>query len=73
MFQGKSHGQLLALKGQIMARIKSGKAGVDIGYWESLLQQLNAHMARARLRERHQEKLRNKLLALREQVSKTNK
>ncbi|XP_072037569.1 splicing factor Cactin-like [Amphiura filiformis] len=67
VFQGKSHSQLLALKGTIMQRIKSGKAGVDIGYWESLLQQLNAHMARARLRERHQEKLRHKLASLRQQ------
>lgn len=39
-----------------------------LGYWESLQQQLDAHMARARLRELHQEKLRSKLAALRQQV-----
>ena len=39
-----------------------------IGYWESLLQQLNAYMARARLKEQHQEKLKRKLASLRQQV-----
>ncbi|XP_038068849.1 cactin-like [Patiria miniata] len=67
VFRGKKHSQLLALKEQIMRRIKSGDTGVDIGYWESLLQQLNAHMARARLKEQHQDKLQRKLNALRQQ------
>ncbi|XP_041465106.1 cactin-like [Lytechinus variegatus] len=66
VFKNKTHVQLLALKSQIVQRIQSGNA-VDIGYWESLQQQLDAHMARARLRELHQEKLRNKLAALRQQ------
>ncbi|XP_072166596.1 splicing factor Cactin-like [Diadema setosum] len=66
VFKNKTHGQLLALKAQIVARIQSGNA-LDIGYWESLQQQLDAHMARARLRELHQEKLRSKLAALRQQ------
>ena len=35
--------------------------GVDVGYWESLLSQLKAHLARARLRDRHSENLRKKL------------
>ena len=39
------------------------------GYWESLLQQLKAYIARARLRERHQSKLRQKLDELKNQVS----
>ena len=42
------YGQLLALEQQIDERINSGDA-VDIGYWESLLQQLKAHMARVSL------------------------
>nr|XP_054756350.1 splicing factor Cactin-like isoform X1 [Lytechinus pictus] len=66
VFKNKTHVQLLALKSQIVQRIQSGNA-VDIGYWESLQQQLDAHMARARLRELHQEKLRHKLAALRQQ------
>ena len=40
-----------------------------IGYWESLLQQLKAHMARTRLRERHQENLKLKLQKLKQEVS----
>ena len=35
--------------------------GIDVGYWESLLSQLKAHLARARLRDRHSENLRKKL------------
>ena len=38
-------------------------------YWESLLQQLKAHMARMQIRERHQEQLRRKLYRLKQQVS----
>ncbi|XP_071844797.1 splicing factor Cactin-like isoform X2 [Apostichopus japonicus] len=66
IFQGKTHSQLVALQNQINERIKSGSA-VDIGYWETLLQQLSSHMARARLKERHQDRLRNKLAILRQQ------
>ncbi|KAI8481879.1 hypothetical protein Bbelb_404110 [Branchiostoma belcheri] len=66
IFHGKTFGQLVALQQQIMKRIKSGDA-VDIGYWESLLQQLKAHMARARLRDRHQETLRRKLFQLKQE------
>ena len=32
-----------------------------MGYWESLLSQLKAHLARARLRDKHSENLRRKL------------
>ena len=38
------------------------------GYWESLVQQLKAHMAKTRLRERHQEVLRQKLFKLKQEV-----
>jgi hypothetical protein len=44
-----------------------GGEGVDVGYWESLLSQLRAFMARARLRERHQEVLKKKLAQLKEE------
>ena len=40
------------------------------GYWESLLQQLKAFIARAQLKERHQQKLREKLAELKKQVCK---
>ena len=34
---------------------------MDVGYWESLLSQLKAHLARACLRDKHSENLRRKL------------
>ncbi|XP_033339329.1 splicing factor Cactin [Megalopta genalis] len=64
IFKGKTASQLEALQLQIEAKITGKPEGVDIGYWESLLSQLKAHMARARLRDRHQENLRKKLEVL---------
>lgn len=64
VFKGKTAAQLEALQKQIESKI-SGKAdGIDISFWESLLSQLKAHMARARLRDRHQENLLKKLQLL---------
>ncbi|XP_055956096.1 splicing factor Cactin isoform X2 [Patella vulgata] len=60
VFKGKSTNQLKLLETQIKSKLEGGE-GIDIGYWESLLQQLKAHMARTRLRERHQDVLRQKL------------
>ncbi|XP_031563936.1 cactin-like [Actinia tenebrosa] len=68
IFKGKTYTQLIALEKQIYSKISSGDA-VDIGYWESLLQQLKIHMAKARLRERHQRMLREKLMQLRQEKS----
>ncbi|CAL1686589.1 unnamed protein product [Lasius platythorax] len=64
IFKGKTATQLESLQMQIQAKITGKPEGVDIGYWESLLSQLKAHMARARLRDRHQENLRKKLEVL---------
>ncbi|KAG8241557.1 hypothetical protein J6590_084488 [Homalodisca vitripennis] len=61
VFKGKTASQLQALQSQIENKILDKTQGVDIGYWESLLSQLKAHMARARLRDRHQDNLRRKL------------
>lgn len=66
IFGGKTYSQLLALQKQINQKIASGDA-VDIGYWETLLHQLKAHIARARLREFHQTMLRKKLDELKKQ------
>ncbi len=46
------------------------ESGIDIGYWESVLSQLVAQKARARLRERHQNMLAVKLQRLKQQVLK---
>ncbi|KAJ4434462.1 hypothetical protein ANN_23024 [Periplaneta americana] len=67
VFKGKTATQLEALQLQIETKISGKPEGVDIGYWESLLSQLKAHMARARLRDRHQDNLRHKLEMLKAQ------
>ncbi|GIY35955.1 hypothetical protein CEXT_5821 [Caerostris extrusa] len=65
IFKGKTPKQLQAMYRQI--KKKTSEEGVDISYWETLLSRLNAYMARARLRERHEENLRNKLFKLKEE------
>ncbi|XP_034040047.1 cactin isoform X2 [Thalassophryne amazonica] len=64
VFKGKTYSQLQALHLNIEAKIRAGGSNLDIGYWESLLQQVKVYMARARLRERHQDVLRQKLFKL---------
>lgn len=64
IFHSKSYSQLVALEKTMTARIQTGGASLDVGYWESLLSQLKAHMARARLRDNHQELLKSKLYRL---------
>ncbi|XP_025835190.1 cactin isoform X2 [Agrilus planipennis] len=61
VFKGKTAVQLQALQKQIEKKISGKTDGIDVGYWESLLSQLKAHMARARLRDRHQDNLKRKL------------
>jgi hypothetical protein len=61
IFKGKTTTQLNELRTKIEDKLSSKADGVDIGYWESLLSQLKAHMARARLRDRHQSNLKEKL------------
>ena len=67
IFKGKSSSQLEELKRKVEAKISSQQDGLDIGYSESLLSQLKAHMAKARLRDRHQDILRNKLELLKQE------
>ncbi|GJQ80795.1 putative conserved mid region of cactin [Trypoxylus dichotomus] len=64
VFKGKTSAQLAILQNGIESKINGKADGIDIGYWESLLSQLKAHMARARLRDRHQDSLRRKLEVL---------
>ncbi len=66
-FIGKSHQQLALLEIGILKKIKGQEEGVDIGYWETLHGYLKAHMARARLGDRHQETLRRKLAKLKQE------
>ncbi|CAH3023461.1 unnamed protein product [Porites evermanni] len=68
ILNAKTYSQLIAMQKQINQKIKSGDA-VDIGYWETLLHQIKAFMAKARLREFHQVMLRKKLDELKKQKS----
>ncbi|XP_072297398.1 splicing factor Cactin [Eucyclogobius newberryi] len=67
VFKGKTYSQLQALHLNIESKIQSGGSNLDIGYWESLLQQVRVYMAKARLRERHQDVLRQKLFKLKQE------
>uniref|UniRef100_A0A667X097 Splicing factor Cactin n=1 Tax=Myripristis murdjan TaxID=586833 RepID=A0A667X097_9TELE len=67
VFKGKTYSQLQALHQNIETKIRAGGSNLDIGYWESLLQQVRVYMARARLRERHQDVLRQKLFKLKQE------
>ncbi|XP_058469441.1 splicing factor Cactin [Solea solea] len=67
VFKGKTYSQLQALHLKIESTIQAGGSNLDIGYWESLLQQVKVYMARARLRERHQDVLRQKLFKLKQE------
>lgn len=67
VFKGKTYNQLQVIFQGIEGKIRAGGPNLDMGYWESLLQQLRAHMARARLRERHQDVLRQKLYKLKQE------
>jgi hypothetical protein len=69
MFRGKNYDQLVKLEETIKAKIANEQQDIDVGYWESLLAQLKAHMARARLRDRHQKVLYEKLNSLKKEVS----
>lgn len=65
IFKGKNGAQLEALQVEIEKKITGRRDGVDVGYWESLLSQLRAHISRARLRDRHRDTLHRKLELLR--------
>lgn len=67
IFKNKTAPALLALKSSIEKKIAARQEGVDISYWESLLSQLKAHIARARLRDRHGANLKRKLEMLKAQ------
>jgi len=61
VFTGKTAQQLQQLQKSIEKKLEDRSGGIDITYWESLLSQLKAHLARARLRDKHSENLRRKL------------
>ena len=64
VFSGKTWLQLEQLQANIEGKLIQRSEGVDVSYWESLLSQLKAHLARARLRDKHKDHLRQKLQLL---------
>ncbi|KAK2868456.1 hypothetical protein Q7C36_000327 [Tachysurus vachellii] len=62
---GKTYSQLKALNMNIESQIQVRGSNLDIGYWASLMQQVQVYMARAR--ERHQDVLRQKLYKLKQE------
>ncbi|KAK6311037.1 hypothetical protein J4Q44_G00190920 [Coregonus suidteri] len=67
VFKGKTYSQLQALNLNMENKIRAGGSNLDTGYWESLMQQIRVYMGRARLRERHQDVLRQKLFKLKQE------
>lgn len=53
MFEGKRPAELAELQVQIEKKINSGQVGIDISFWETILSELKALIARARLLELH--------------------
>ena len=53
--------QLTKLQGNIESKLATKADGLEVNYWESLLSQLKAHLARPRLRDKHKDNLRKKL------------
>lgn len=72
--QGKKYEELTALEAQVRRKIQCGEQGTDIEYWENLLQHLRVYMARARISERHNELVQNKIKKIKdEQAMETEK
>ena len=66
LFKDKSHTELSSL----YVQIESSMCNQELdgrAYWETVLRQLKSHMARLRLRGRHQEMLSRKLLSLKQE------
>ena len=65
-FKNKSPNQLEQLQQRIRWKIENER-GIDVAFWECLLCQLQSHMARARLHERHQLTLKRKLQQIKQE------
>ncbi|CAK4476621.1 unnamed protein product [Aphanomyces euteiches] len=53
MLEGKSPSELGDLKSEIEETISSGASGIDVEYYEHVLQEIQVYQAKARLREIH--------------------
>ncbi|KAI1719726.1 conserved mid region of cactin domain-containing protein [Ditylenchus destructor] len=67
IFKGKSYDQLEQLSTQIQGKISNAGRGTDVGYWETLMEELHPFMARQRLKETHSKKIQIRLKRIREE------
>ena len=61
IFENKTAEQLQKLQREIEKKLNNNRQSVDIGYWETLLSKLKAHLSRSRLKEQHERNLKKKL------------
>jgi hypothetical protein len=66
IIKGKKYDELAQLEQQIMAKVRNAGRGVDVAYWESLLESLRPQMAKCRINERHKEVVKLEVLRIRE-------
>lgn len=65
-FENNSMPDLLILKAKIEEMLHK-REGIVVGHWEDMLELLSVYMARRRLKDYHQEKLRNKLFNMKKE------
>ncbi|KAH7666424.1 hypothetical protein AAVH_43216 [Aphelenchoides avenae] len=56
----KTYAELENLERQVVAKIKNAGRGVDVAYWETVLECLRPHMAKTRLKEKHSDDVRRR-------------
>lgn len=61
---------MVHLNAHIHNKIAKPGPGVNVGYWEALLELLNPYMARQRLKELHSQMLKIRLKHIREEQSR---
>eukprot|EP00039_Didymoeca_costata_P030511 m.29952 g.29952 ORF g.29952 m.29952 type:complete len:623 (+) comp8155_c0_seq1:61-1929(+) len=65
ILKGKSSDQLRTLKTRVKQELQKG---TQLAYWERMQVEIGVHLAKARLRERHQDSLEKRLSSLREKT-----
>jgi len=66
VYKGKPLADLLLLRKRIEEKLK-GIEVIDVGYWETLQNQLNVYIARKQLAARHKQELQRKLFRLKQE------
>lgn len=69
-FQKKSFADLKNMEKEIVDRIKGHSRGIDVSFWEEVLDLLRPKMARTRLKELHAKKMKMRLEQIRAEQKK---